>query len=534
MFKQPISCSSKCTDNNLHIGGLLQYGKEHSPDVAALSDYKTSLSFGELDLVTDKYAKYLKYLYGINPGDIVCVVGKKSVDTVSILIAIWKIGAVYCPIDCKAGNDRIKLITSLIKPKIVLTELNLENGVIDDSVLTKTYQELFSYNDDIQQNLILHAHKPDDLLYIIFTSGSTGIPKGVMINADSFRHYAYAHQKWLKFGLGDRIVSLTPIHFDVFIEDTILPLANGTHVYQYDSLYSGFFLRKLLEKQKVSHVIAVSSLLAIISEDVSFLKKNKLPKLKILMTGAETCSVELINQWKIAFPQVSIINAYGPTETTIVSHCFEIKEIDKNLKTSYPIGKPLEGISCILLDEQGNEIVEPYIPGELLIGGPQVMAGYIGDEKLSNKVIKTINGIRYYCSGDICTSDQDGNYIFLERNDLQVKLNGKRLHLGEVHSAILNMKGVKQCALGIVKHRNISTIGCVVVGVNKKNIHEIKEHINKTINHLITPKVWGIFDEPLVTLNGKSDNKKLIELLQNNINNELTVFNLNGKYSDEK
>ncbi|OCG16945.1 hypothetical protein A9G47_09835 [Gilliamella sp. WF3-4] len=532
-MKKLIADSTNFLQDDFYIGELLHYGKVNCPNAIAVSDSKSKLSFIELDLMANTYAKTLKYSFDVKQSDVVCVVGKKSVETVAILIAIWKLGAVFCPIDIGSGIERIKLISSLVSPKIVLTENNLQNDIFDGSVIVKSYKDLLLITNNINIELIPHAYKSDDLLYIIYTSGSTGVPKGVMITANSFKNYAESHQKWLQFGIGDRIVSLTPIHFDVFLEDTIIPLANGAHVYQFDTLYSGYFLRKIIEKHQVTHIIAVSSLLAIISEDMNFVNKNKLPYLKMLMTGAEACSVALINQWKIEFQNARVINAYGPTETTIVSHCFEIKVIDKNLQTSYPIGMPLEGTNCLLFDDEGQEISEPYIPGELLIGGPQVMAGYFDDDELTKKVIKDINGIRFYHTGDVCTLDKNGNYIFIERNDLQVKLNGKRLHLGCIHSTVLNTDGIKQCALGIVKHNGISSIGCVIVGANEQKLAEIKMNLNNTIDNQIMPAVWGFLDESIITLNGKSDNKKLMNLLQNNVINGKNDFNLNGRCNDE-
>lgn len=507
---------------NNFLNDFVALNAVNHPQRLALSDSSGEVNYEELDHLINCYAHILFSKFQIQPQQKICLYGNKSIHTVVIILAIWKIGAICCPVDSKSGEKKLDQIINLLQPDHILntTKNNLTDTthfIIDTLQFSITSEKhIGSFNS--------YLFKDTDLMYIIYTSGTTGIAKGVMINANSFKHYACAHQKWLKFTFNSSIISLTPIHFDVFFEDTIIPLMSAAHVYQYDSLYTNKYLTKVFLNFKPSHIIAVSSILNILSSSKNLVSKKYFPNLSMVMTGAESCPVSLFNLWKLNFPDCRVINAYGPTETTIVSHCYEIEVPHVDLNNTYPIGQPLDGIDCLLINEDNHIVSDLHTPGELLIAGPQVMAGYLNDEILTSQVMTSINGQQYYHTGDICIRDEQQNYIFIERKDFQIKLNGVRLNLGELHMFILNNFPIKQCALGLVIHNGSTILGCTISSLTPEILTPLIKAIKQNFDHILVPHIWGVSQKTYLNQNGKSDNKLFFKEFQNNLNDSSTIF----------
>src|SRR5205085_12505032 len=134
--------------------------------------------------------------------------------------------------------------------------------------------------------------------------------------------------------------------------------------------------------------------------------------------------------WRTRLPDVRVINACGPTEATIVCLTYQIERADPERRSAYPIGRPLRGVEARIVDEAG-EVREPGRPGELWIGGEQVMRGYFDQPEETASRVLDLDGVRYYRTGDVCSYDGDGSVVFHGRNDDEVKLAGRRIHLGE-------------------------------------------------------------------------------------------------------
>lgn len=283
--------------------------------------------------------------------------------------------------------------------------------------------------EPLPHGLPADAHAP---AYIIFTSGSTGTPKGVEIAVGSLRAYFRNHNRVLRFDAASRVFSLAPFHFDVSIEDTLLPLSVGAYVFQFRGVPAGAIMREALSREKVTHLIAVSTLLTLITGAPGDLNRNRFPALRAVMTGAEVCDPAIINAWKDSLPGVRLFNAYGPTETTIVCMNYEIEAVDTARANAYPIGRPLDGVEAMVVDHDSGERVSAQgVPGELWIGGPQVMNRYFDQPEETAKVIVERDGVRYYRTGDICSYDACGEIVFHGRADDEVKISGRRIHLGK-------------------------------------------------------------------------------------------------------
>lgn len=486
------------------LGDLLAYGLAHSPDRDAISDGRSTLTFRQLDDLAWRIAARLR-AGGTEPGDRIAVIATKSALMPAVALAIWKCGAVYVPLDQDAPDARLDALLSRLAPRYVIA---LESAYSADGYPLMTPADITALcaSQKTPERWDIPSRAADDLAYIIFTSGSTGTPKGVEITHENLSRYFVAHNEVLRFTPQSRVLSFAPFHFDVSIEDTLLPLSLGAFSYQYRGMYIGAVIRKIMASQKITHMIAVSTILTLISTPLASIAAAAFPHLTMVMTGAEVCDPKVINHWVDALPHTRIINAYGPTETTIVCLCHHIEASDRNRAESFPIGKALRDVDLLLLDENG----ETAETGELCIGGPLVMKGYLDRPDLTAEVILERDGIRYYRSGDICKRLPDGNIQFIGRADDEVKLKGKRIHLGEIRQMALSLPGVDRAAVGLVDRASGPEIGLIVISDDPDALPRLRQYLSVQLPAYMRPSVWATSREITLSASGKTDEKTLM------------------------
>lgn len=505
------------------LGQLFDWAADQHPDAPAIADGTVSWTFEQLRRRTNEFGHRLRAC-GVREGDRVLVLSEKRAVMAAVAAGIWKAGAVYVPFDAEAPSKRLADIVTQTQPAAVIGSrraLNAQAGaLVDTSAPAVAFEEISDIDTAPLRQVtppLVAEHEP---AYIIFTSGSTGTPKGVVISHASLLDYFYNHNQVLRFGPGSRVFSLAPFHFDVSIEDTLLPLSVGSYVFQFRGVHLGPVLRKALRRERITHLIAVSTLLGLITEDGSDVYEGGFPDLRMLMTGAEVCDPKLIHLWVQRFPQARVINAYGPTETTIVclTHTIDRSE-PENYSSSYPIGRPLPGVDVLLLDDESRVIDLPDVAGELFIGGSQVMLGYLGRAQETEQACPVIHGRRYYRSGDRCQFDSKGRLVFLERMDDMIKIGGQRVHLGEIRQMALSLPDVARAAAGEMRMGGLSAVTMVVVLQSAAEdpaacaiaAQQIRASLATRLPAYMMPRVLALTGETRLSSNGKTDERALLE-----------------------
>ena len=505
------------------LGRIFAHPAACQPHAPALADGDTALSYAALERGAIALA-HLLVAAGVRRFDHAVVLSEKCAAVPMVTGAIWKADAVYVPIDPAMPVARLGAILNQVHPSSIhgsraMLQRLREHDLIPADCPAFIFEDALAAADGPPPTpgMILPALDADEgrPAYVIFTSGSSGTPKGVIISHRSLLDYFSNHNQVLRFGPGSRVLSLAPFCFDVSIEDTILPLSLGAFVFQFRGLPVGPPIRRTLRRERITHLIAVSSLLALITGDGSDILPATLPDLLMVMTGAELCDPRLIDLWVLALPGVRVINAYGPTEATIVSHTFTVAVVEPGRAASYPIGKPLHGVTMLLLDGAGQPVTQPGIDGELLIGGSQVMIGYLNQPEETARACPTIDGQRYYRTGDICRFDERGRLEFVGRRDDQVKIAGRRIQLGEIRQAALAIPGVSQAAVGTVPVNGRPGIGLVAVLQHACGPDEatIRTALSTQLPAFMVPVAIGTTVEGRLTTSGKTDVRILLEAL---------------------
>ncbi|MGW4158346.1 amino acid adenylation domain-containing protein [Streptomyces sp. NPDC004788] len=491
------------------LGDLVRAAAANRPGRPALHDGRSGLTFAELEQQAQAFATWLAG-QGVRAGDRVAILAEKCALVPVLAIGIWKCGAVYVPLDASQPAPRLRGLLGRLAPRVVIALDDREPVVEDVRWAGRTVLDPVLAAPVPEWPTV--PHRPEDTAYIIFTSGSTGEPKGVEITVANLVAYFGNHNEVLRFTPDSRVFSLSPFHFDVSIEDTLLPLSLGAYVHQFRGVHAGAVMRAVIRRERITHLIAVSTLLTMITEGGRQVTRENFPALEMVMTGAEVCDPGVINVWKTGLPEVRVINVYGPTEATIVCVAHEIERVDPERVGSYPIGRPLRGVAARIVAD-GAEVREPGRTGELWIGGEQVMRGYLGRPEETARRVVEVDGVRYYRTGDLCSYDENGDIVFRGRNDDEVKLAGRRIHLGEVRQTVLSCPGVERAAVALVTRLGHDVIALVVVAPDPAVVADVEKRLAELLPGYMRPSVVGWSPDPAVSSTGKTDEKLLMRRL---------------------
>ena len=407
------------------------------PDAAAIDDGEVQLTYSELlEDMSDSVAWLAAR--GIGRGDRIGIrMPSGSYSLYTAILAVLAAGAAYVPVDADDPDERAEL---------VFGEANVV-AVISDKGIERTLGASRGWR----------AGSPlaRDDAWIIFTSGSTGTPKGVAVTHRSAAAFVDAEaQMFLQgnpIGPGDRVLAGLSVAFDASCEEMWLAWRHGACLVPAPRslVRSGMDLGPWLVTRDVTVVSTVPSLAALWPAEA-------LEAVRLLIFGGEACPPELAERLtQNSEDGREVWNTYGPTEATVVACA-------ARLDGSGPIsiGLPLTGWDLAVVDGDGQP-VDFGDTGELVIGGVG-LARYLDEEKDAEKYapMPALGWKRAYRSGDLVRLEHDGLY-FCGRSDDQVKVGGRRIELGEVDSALVNLTGVSGGAAAV---RRTTTGTPVLVG----------------------------------------------------------------------
>ncbi len=415
------------------------------PDAIALVVENKTITYRELNERSNQLAHYLRKL-GVAPEVLVGICANRSVEFAIALLAVFKAGGVYVPIDPDYPQERIAYMMEHSKLEFLLTQQHLLDRVPKhaartvclDSDWNSIMQEPTTAIDDDASNVT-----QENAAYVIYTSGSTGEPKGVVVTHGSLINHNLSVSKVFGIRAEDRVLQFATISFDVALEEFFSAWTSGaTVVMAVDRLMTIEAFSKFVDDYQLT-VLNLPS--AYWHEWVRDLvqTENKPPDcVRTVIVGSERPSPEHLADWRrIVGDRIAWFNAYGPSEATITSTIFSIPALDADGGSHYdeiPIGRPIANTQVYLLDEYMRP-VPIGIPGELYIGGNGLARGYLNKPELTaERFIQHPLGLdgTLYRTGDLARYKEDGNIEFLGRTDYQVKIRGFRIELGEVEAAL--------------------------------------------------------------------------------------------------
>ncbi|MCD6040260.1 MAG: amino acid adenylation domain protein [Gammaproteobacteria bacterium] len=414
---------------------------EKYPNAIAIVNDTQHLTYQQLNQLSNQFARYLLDK-GIVSGQFVPILAKKSTETLVALLGVLKAGAAYVPMNLDFPNETIVNILNTLKISFVCLDSSLSFKLKDfpsTQIILENLSEKISEYD--QGNL---ATLDSETAYAIYTSGTTGQPKGVEITHKNLVAVYSSWEKIYELQRTDIHLQMANFSFDVFTGDWIRALSSGARLVLCPSsiLLNPKRLCELIQKEEVTVAEFTPPVLRHL---LTYCKREgrTLAQFRLLICGSDSWTMEEYRSAKsLAGTETRVINSYGSTETTIDSSYYEESNNDYLPNhTIAPIGKPFPHAYFLVLNENEQE-AKLEERGELYIGGPGVGTGYIGQPLLTNERFKEFSQGRFYKTGDLVRIRQDGNFDFIGRETLLTKINGKRVELASVETALLEHPGI--------------------------------------------------------------------------------------------
>lgn len=471
----------------------------------ALSYDDVTISYKELDEKSNQFAQYLIQNCGIQKADPVAVLLDRSPYFMISVLGILKAGAYYIPMDTAYPKDRIQFVLEDAACKLLISTPAIigEEIYTDLTVLDPSKEEIFQ----TQVNTALfNKANPEDIAYCIYTSGSTGNPKGCLItHANLLNYIQWSNDYYFTDAETGNWGLITSISFDLTITSLFTSLTRGKQ------LWIGSDEKSINELLIESFTNPNIDTLKLTPSHLSLLKELRIDKtnVKIIICGGEQLTQnQLQNVWDID-KNIRIFNEYGPTETTV--GCI-VKEMTSD-QAEVRIGKPIANTTIAIVDQQGNPC-DIGMYGEIIISGAGVAKGYLNRPELNaERFIATENGSLSYKTGDIARWMDNGEIIYKQRRDDQVKVRGYRIELSEIEQQLLQHPGIHQAVVLVdSKNENEKEIVAFIVCSQKEESKEIKRYLERKLPAYMVPSVIIETDAIPLTVNGKVDKKYLLTL----------------------
>ncbi|KAM7211692.1 hypothetical protein V8F06_012934 [Rhypophila decipiens] len=457
----------------------------------------------------------------------------KSIALVAGILAAHRLDCAYVPIDMESPPARIASLMEAIQPTAVLctrsdrhklpNSLGLPILLVDD---------IFGHPHHLHSRSDLPPPPSatlSDLAAILFTSGTTGTPKGVKMSHRQVIGYGVMMAEALQYKPADRIFGFARPVFDVAQSDMFGSIVAG----------STFILAPHSETMArlVPLLLQVHATTTNVTPSVaSLLRPDMLPDMRCLALAGEKATEVVIKRWADyenakKKEKVRLVNAYGPTEAVVIAW----KECHAETEGRC-VGSPAVGMKVRILDEHMRR-VPIGARGTIWCSGRQLSDGYFGRDDATkaafrtNPFSETCDSGLIYNTGDMGAYSSTGEIIYFSRNDRQVKLNGRRVELGEienalssadVHVSVLLLGQPRQKAVafhssktggfGSVLTRDLSALA-------SQRAVSLQEKAKKSLPQFMIPQEFVAVSEMPLTGNGKVDQKKLHQLFDQSASN---------------
>ena len=497
---------------NKCVHELIDEQTARTPQAVAVTYEHQSLTYAELDRRSNRLARYLTKI-GVTPGSLVGISLDRSLEMTVALLAVWKAGAAYLPLDPTYPRERLEFILEETSLSILLTHSKLvPNLPVFETHLVCLDRDwvLISREPDTSPNLAVDA---TSVAYTIYTSGSTGKPKGVQVTHRNVVNLLCSMREKPGLQPHDRLLAVTTLSFDIAGLELFLPLITGAQVIlaSRTTTADGRLLLKLIKDSGATVLQATPATWRLLLEA----GWTGAPGFKILC-GGEAFPRDLANQLA---SRGEVWNMYGPTETTIWSATSKIEAGEGPVT----IGAPIRNTQFYVLDNR-EQPVPIGVPGELFIGGEGVARGYYKNadltsvrfvpDKFATKNPTNDSSPRLYKTGDLVRYRPDGTLEFLGRLDNQVKVRGFRIELGEIESVLAKHPNVSESTVVAQEDEPGSKrlVAYIVPDKDKPASDDLRAWVARSLPDYMVPSIFSFLPALPHTPNGKVDRKALAQL----------------------
>ncbi len=487
----------------------------HPERIAAVCQGE-SLTYAELDRRANRLAQAL-IAAGARPDTIVALMAERGLPLLTMMIAVFKAGAAYQPLDVNHPPQRLSELLNLSAAPIVLAS-ECASTLLDRVLASVARQptclvtEALWLQGDARSPSPVGS--PDNLAYVIFTSGSTGTPKGAMVEQRGMLNNIYGKLPAIGLSETDRLAQTASPAFDISVWQFLAaPLVGATvHILPDAITHYPARLMEAIDNDGITLMEVVPSVIRAMLDMCP--PHVTLYSLRWLMSIGEALPPPLCRQWFARFPQVPLMNLYGPAECADNIAFHPITAAPQDDCVHMPVGRPTANNQLFILD-QALRPVPIGVPGEICTAGTGVGRGYLNDPERTQAVFVPHPfqlGARFYRTGDLGRYRPDGVIEFLGRRDQQVKVLGHRIELGEIENRLMRHAAVHAAAV-LAMHDDRSGTRLIAYWQAKPNARVddqvLRDYLVQELPPYMVPAAFMQLEQLPLNANGKLDRKAL-------------------------
>lgn len=492
-----------------------------TPSALAVVYGQERLTYRTLEQRANLLARHLQGL-GVGPEMLVGLYLERSVEMLVAMLAVWKAGGAYLPLDPAYPPQHLAYMLENAQVQMVMTNSTLRTALSSDIptlvCLDQGWQTQQTWPEGREATPVALDNR-EQLAYVIYTSGSTGRPKGVMVQQQGMLNHIFAKIEALQLTGDDRLAQNASASFDIAVWQMLAVLLRGgqVHVFADQIAHDPQELFAHVVNEAITVLEVVPSLLRAFLDDAD--QRGWYPQLPLrwLVVTGEALASDLCQRWLQHYPQIPVVNAYGPTECSDdVTHAI-VRSGYQSVGPGVPLGYPLANTQIYLLD-RNLESVPAGVPGEIYVGGVGVGRGYLRDAARTATAFlpdpfSGQAGTRLYRTGDLGRFLADGQIEFLGRRDQQVKIRGYRIEPGEIEAVLKQHPAVRDCAVVVwdtaAQHKRLVAYMLKQQAVTPPRIDELRDYLRVRLPEYMHPALFLFLDAFPLTSNGKLDRKAL-------------------------
>ncbi|MBR8843002.1 non-ribosomal peptide synthetase [Pseudoalteromonas sp. JC3] len=477
------------------------------PEAEAVYSHGVSTNYRALNTIANQIATQLSE-NGIGKQSRVGICLEKGVGYLASIIATFKVGAAFVPLEKEWPTERLAFIAQDAQLDLTLTEPTTQHAMTKSQrqlCITKLASEHIEFEGDIP-----HAN---DIAYIIYTSGTTGKPKGVAVSHGNISHYVDAMLSRHAIAQHSRFALLTSFATDLGYTSILLALATAgsVDIGSRELIQSGDSFTQHILAREINVIKLTPSLLAALLTHYD----GKLTSLNHVFVGGEAIQSDARQVIRTLLNDgVEVINHYGPTETTIGACTQVINDVDAK---PIAIGRPISGMRACVLDDN-KELVPDGIVGELYLSGSGVALGYIKQSSLTDQYFTldpwASDSSRRYATGDLVYRDESGDLVYVGRKDNQIKVRGFRVELEEIELTLLRSPSVSTAVVILNSEQTLVAYIKLKAGAVEQQSNLLNLAQQWLPHYMVPSAIVFVEDIPLKS-NGKVDKSALPSVQKN-------------------
>ncbi len=465
-------------------------------------------SYSQLDSLSNRFARQLQQ-QGVTANQSVGLLLERTCDLPAIILAMWKLGAAYVPLDASYPVDRVQQILSRANATSVIAHESFNDLLGDYSSKLISVESLKQNLDSVSDAKVTTHLDKDQLAYVIFTSGSTGQPKGVEITHGALHNFLNAIAINPGVKNSDRLLAITTLAFDISLLEIFLPLISGASLVIAEDWQAqdDLALRDLLENESINLLQATPATWRLLLSS-----GWKAPENFRAFCGGEKLSRDLAKD--LLDQKIELWNLYGPTEATVWTSAYQVMPPANHELPSVFLGRPLANTQLHVLDDTGRPLpIGAY--GELWIGGSGLARGYLGDETQTQaRFTHNREGQKLYRTGDLARWNRHGQVEFAGRVDNQIKLRGFRIELEEIETQLRTHPAIKDAVVVLqdfsaTDHRLHAFV--VYETGEEPTASELRRHLRQVLPDYMMPQQFTTLSELPRLASGKINRKLLAQ-----------------------